>query len=556
MIGLSNLLPRLPVEKRTKSRLRSSVASILSRYTRATDGNMTVVGIMGVLIMMVYGGLGIDLIHSEVERTRLQNTLDRAVLAAADLEQQVDPTLLVQDYLDKMNLDDALANVDITVDAGLNYRTVTAEAQRIFPANFLKILGYDELQATGLAAAEERISNIEISLILDISGSMGQNEKIENLRAAATEFVQTVINNDDAGLTTISIVPYNATVSLGPTVSQHYTLTNEHDISNCAIFPDSAFTSRAVSPTEALQRLAHFDPYTLDENTTVTPDSWCPVGTYGSVIAHSSDEQELIDHIATLSAGGNTAIDLGMKWGVALLDPSARPVVNGLISDGAVVPEAAGRPAAYDAPDALKIAVVMTDGMNTTQFDLAPEYVGGMSNIWIDDRGDTDPTNDRFSHRVRDNSGNNNDVYFWSRYEYNSWNDRYDNDPDGGNNATRMSNAEVFARWGTRAFGNKFFRRPYYDGWVSYNQYYNAYYSYVPIVSGSQADERLSNICASARDADVTVFAIGFEAPDQGQAAMRDCASSPAHYFPVEGLEISDAFQAIARTINQLRLTQ
>jgi hypothetical protein len=91
---------------------------------------------------------------------------------------------------------------------------------------------------------------------------------------------------------------------------------------------------------------------------------------------------------------------------------------------------------------------------------------------------------------------------------------------------------------------------------VSYNQYYNAYYSYVPIVSGSQADERLSNICASARDADITVFAIGFEAPDEGQAAMRDCASSPAHYFPVEGLEISDAFQAIARTINQLRLTQ
>lgn len=119
-----------------------------------------------------------------------------------------------------------------------------------------------------------------------------------------------------------------------------------------------------------------------------------------------------------------------------------------------------------------------------------------------------------------------------------------------------MTNAEVFARWGTRAFGQKFFRRPYYDGWVSYNQYYNAYYAYVPIVSGEQADARLSTICGAARDADITVFAIGFEAPDEGQAAMRDCASSPAHYFPVEGLEISDAFQAIARTINQLRLTQ
>lgn len=558
MIGLRNLLPRVPAEKRKKSLLRSSVASTVIRYARGTDGNMSIFGMAGAFIMLVYGGIGIDMIYSEVERTRLQNTLDRAVLAAADLEQTIDPTLLVQDYLTKMNLDSAMANVNITVDSGLNFRTVTAEAQRTFDSNFLHLLGFDTLQSSGLAAAEERISNVEISLVLDISGSMGWNEKIENLRTAAIEFVDTVIANDDAGLTTISIVPYNATVSLGPTLSQYYTLTDEHTTSNCAIFPDSAFTSRAVSPTEALQRLAHFDPYTLDENTTVTPDSWCPTGTYGSMIAHSTDRDALVAHIQSLSAGGNTAIDLGMKWGVALLDPSARPVIDDLIAGGHVVPEAAGRPAAYDAPDALKIAVVMTDGMNTTQFDLAPEYASGMSEIWIDNRGDTDPTNDRFSHRVRDNTATttSEDVFFWSRFEWKTWNERYRQGPDGGTNARQMSNAEVFARWGTRAFGNKFFRRPYHDGWVSYNQYYNAYYSYVPIVSGEQADARLSTICSQARDADVTVFAIGFEAPDQGQAAMRDCASSPSHYFPVEGLEISDAFQAIARTINQLRLTQ
>ncbi|MCR9107767.1 Tad domain-containing protein [Marivita sp. XM-24bin2] len=556
MIGLSNLLPRVRTETRSKSKLRSSVSSILTRYSRETDGNMTIFGIMGVFVMLVYGGIGIDMIYSEVERTRLQNTLDRAVLAAADLEQQIDPDTLVQDYLTKMNLEDALANVSITVDSGLNFRTVSAEAERTFNSNFLYLLGFDKLQTTGLAEAEERISNVEISLILDISGSMGSNSKIENLRSAATEFVETVIENDDAGLTTISIIPYNATVSLGSTVSQHYTLTDEHTVSHCAIFPDSAFTSRAISPTDALQRLAHFDPYTLDQNTVVTPDSWCPDDEYGSIIAHSSNKTELLAHIASLSAGGNTAIDLGMKWGVALLDPSARPVVNGLIADGHVVAEAAGRPAAYDAPDALKIAVVMTDGMNTTQFDLAPEYASGMSNIWIDDLGDTDATNDRFSHRVRDESGTENDVYYWSRFEAGTMEERYQSIPDGDTSARQMSNAEVFARWGTRAFGQKFFRTPYYDGWVSYNQYYNAYYAYTPIVTGTEADERLSTICASARDADITVFAIGFEAPDEGQAAMRDCASSPAHYFPVEGLEISEAFQAIARTINQLRLTQ
>ena len=525
MIGLSNLLPRLPVGKRKKSLLRSSAATSIYRYARETDGNMSFLAMLGAFIMMVYGGIGIDMIHTELERARLQGTLDRAVLAAADLEQQLEASTLVEDYLTKMKLADALATVKISVDEGLNYRTVSAEAQRTFPTNFLKLLGVSDLQAAGSSEAEERISNIEISLILDISGSMGSNEKIENLRTAATEFVQAVIDTNDTGLTTVSIIPYNATVNLGPTLSEHYTLSDEHDISTCAIFPDSAFNSRAISPNDTLQRLAHFDPYTMDQNTAVTPSSWCPVGEYGSIIAHSSDEAELISHIESLGAGGNTAIDLGMKWGIALLDPSARPVVNALIADGKVVSEATGRPMDYDAVDALKIAVVMTDGMNTTQYDLAPEYASGMSNIWIDDRGDNDPTNDS-------------------------------NSPDGGSDARRMSNAEVFARWGTRAFGQKFFRKPYQDGWVSYNDYYNAYYAYEPIVSGSEADARLSTICSEARNAGITVFAVGFEAPEEGQEAMRDCASSPAHYFPVEGIEISDAFMSIARTINQLRLTQ
>lgn len=554
MIGSSNLLPKVPVGKRKKSKLRSSVATTLTRFSQETDGNMSFLAIAGSVMMMVFGGVGIDMIHAELERTRLQNTLDRAVLSAADLEQRLDPELVVQDFLTKMNMDGA--NTSVSVSTGLNYKTVTAESQSIFPANFLQMIGIDQLQATAASQAEERISNIEISLILDISGSMGANQKIENLRAAATEFVETVIDEDDTGLTTISIIPYNATVNLGPVVSEYYTLSDEHDVSDCAIFPDEDFYSRGISPSETLQRLSHFDPYSLDVNTTETPYSWCPVDEYGSIIAHSADEDELVEHIESLGAGGNTAIDLGMKWGVALLDPSARPAINAMISDGHIIAEAAGRPAAYDSPDALKIAVVMTDGMNTTQYDLAPEYASGMSNIWIDDQGDNDPTNDRFSHLVNDVSGTSNDVYYWDHERNNALSMRYQNEPDGGSDAVRMSNAEVFARWGTRAFGQKFFRTPYYDGYVSYNEYYNAYYAYEPIVTGNEADERLSNICAQARDADITVFAIGFEAPDEGQEAMRDCASSPAHYFPVEGLEISDAFNSIARTINQLRLTQ
>lgn len=554
MIGRSNLLPRVPVGIRTKSRLRTSVAAPLCRFARETDGNMSILALAGSMVMLVFGGVGVDMIYSEVQRTKLQHTLDRSVLAAANLDQDLAPTTVVTEYFNAMNMADALSS--ISVDEGLSHRVVTANAQRSVDANFMRMLGVDELNSIGVATAEERIANVEISMVLDVSGSMGTNNKIGNLRNAATEFVRTVIKEDDSGLTTINVVPYNATVNLGSTVSSYYNLEDTHSYSNCATFPASAFNTTVLDPDAELERLAHFDLWSTSTSNTPSFRSWCADSDYASVMVHSSNETALTDHIATFGSGGNTAIDLGMKWGVSFLDPSARPVVTDMIADNLVVSEAAGRPASYTAEDAIKIVVLMTDGQNTTQYDLKDKFKTGMSDLWIDDRGDNNPSNDRFSLRVRDWSGTSNDIWFWERYEDYSWNTRNRNYPDGDENARRMTNAEVFARWGTRGYARKFYVQPYYDGFVSYNQYYDVYYAYESTVNASSADARLSTICAEARDQDITVFAIGFEAPPAGQAAMQDCASSPAHYFAVEGIEITDAFRQIARTINQLRLTQ
>lgn len=554
MIGSSNLLPKVPVAEQSKSTRLTRVTAPFYRFVRKTDGNMSIMALFGSFVMLVFGGVGIDMIYSEVQRTKLQNTLDRAVLAAANLDQELEPELVVTEYFAAMNMSDALSN--ITVNQGLSHRTVEAAAEHSLSANFLTLLGVENLHTSGIATAEERIANVEISMVLDISGSMGSNNKIGNLRNAATEFVETVIKESDSGLTTVNVVPYNATVNLGSTVASYYNLEDSHDYSNCAIFPSSAFNTVTLNPASELKRLAHFDLWSTSTSSTPSFRSWCADDDYGAIVVHSSDEDALKAHIASLGADGNTAIDLGMKWGVALLDPSSRPVVNGMINDGLVVGAASGRPADYTAVDAIKIVVLMTDGENTTQYDLKNQYKYGMSDLWIDDRGDTYAGNDRFSLLVRDRSGTSNDVWFWERYTNSSSSYRYRGEPDGGNSARRMSNAEVFARWGTQGYASKFFVRPYYDGWVTYNQYYDAYYAYEATVGGSEADNRLSRVCEAARDKDITIFAIGFEAPYGGQAAMRDCASSPAHYFAVSGLEISDAFRQIARTINQLRLTQ
>lgn len=527
----------------------------LRRFGTDDRGTITVLCLIIFLGIIAICGFGVDLMMNEMKRAKLQHTLDRAVVAAADLEQELDPTSVVADYFTKSGMGDALAST--TVDEGLNYRTVHATASQSSDTLFLNMLGIDEVTAPAAGEATEKMANVEISMVLDISGSMGSNGKIENLRNAANEFVETVIQPEGApSLTTVSMVPYNATVNLGATLAGYYTLSDEHDHSRCAIFPASAFDTLGISRTETLDRLSHFDLWSTNESSTEITRPWCPADDYGKVVVHSDDVTELQSNIDGLGAGGNTAIDLGMKWGMALLDPSARGLVSDMIADGHVTSRASGRPVDYLDHETLKIVVLMTDGANTTEYDLIPGRQSGLSEIFIDDRGDNDPGNDRFSALIVNNANDAHDVYYWPRYEsyYNSY--KYRNTPDGGANARRMTNQEVFARWGTRAFAYKFYRTPYYDGRVSYSSYYDAFYSYTGIVGPDAADARLSTICQGARDAGVIVFAIGFEAPQRGLDAMQDCASSPSHYFDVQGVEITDAFNAIAQTITQLRLTQ
>ncbi len=63
----------------------------------------------------------------------------------------------------------------------------------------MSLTGVDWLPVYTSGQAEEVVENKEISLVIDISGSMRFNGKIGNLRVAAKEFVSTVLEGNAAG---------------------------------------------------------------------------------------------------------------------------------------------------------------------------------------------------------------------------------------------------------------------------------------------------------------------------------------------------------------------
>lgn len=73
-------------------------------FVQDETGAVFIFGLQIFLILLVVSGLAIDFVRQEERRTVIQNTLDRAALAAASLDQTLDPKAVVKDYLDKAGL--------------------------------------------------------------------------------------------------------------------------------------------------------------------------------------------------------------------------------------------------------------------------------------------------------------------------------------------------------------------------------------------------------------------------------------------------------------------
>ena len=124
---------------------------------------------------------------------------------------------------------------------------------------------------------------------------------------------------------------------------------------------------------------------------------------------------------------------------------------------------------------------------------------------------------------------------------------------DGQNVSTERIQPWYYANPSHYAHWNKHPLQWYLNRYVHYSQHDNWKYTKY---SASQADGMLSSICTAAKDQGIVIWSVGFEVSDYSATVMSNCASSPSHFFRVEGVEISEAFKAIASQINQLRLTQ
>jgi Flp pilus assembly protein TadG len=532
----------------------------LRNFRRSENGSAIVFTLFLLSVLLIVTGYAVDTMRFENKRARLQATLDRAVLAAADLDQTLPCEDVVRDYFDKSDLLDEITSISCV--QSINGRTVTATAA--LEMNTLFMQGTDQLVAPASGAATESISDVEIVLVLDVSGSMRSNSRLVNLRNAAREFVQEVLENDVEDRISIAIVPYNAQVNLGPTLFNAYAnVYDEHGIANlhCVDLPPSVWSGTQIPPSTSMPQAAHFD---ANSSTTRNTSYYAPQGpvfstatairdavptckpwTENLVRLPSQNITTMRNQIAALRGDGNTSIYLGMKWGLTLLDPASRPIFTSAIAANQIPATLAGRPYDFDRENTMKVLVLMTDGVHVSSTVMNDGYRSGLSPIYRGADGRYaihHPTSTRSTNKYytpHNNSWNRNPI--WS----------------GSGTVTQLAWPEVWQDLRMQWVAWQLYARPWGTSNTTRNTFYNNQMNaFRRTTNVTTMNNQLQDSCAQARDAGIIVFGIAFEAPDNGQLQISQCASSPAHYYNAAGLEIAAAFNSIANQINALRLVQ
>jgi Flp pilus assembly protein TadG len=469
----------------TKNKLTDVLAAKAARFARAEDGIMTI-WVM-IMLMVMVGGIQLDFMRHQMERSRLQAVSDRAVLAAADLDQTLAPKAVVADYFAKSGMSSFLSNV--TVAEGLNFRTVTVDASKEMETPYLRKFGIESLTVPARSVAEERVANVEISLVLDISGSMSIGSRMTDMQDAAKVFVDTVLRDETEDLISVSLIPYSEHVNAGPLITSRMNMITDHNYSHCVEFENDEFNSAALDTGKWHRQAQHYQ-WNYDGRNNDRTETVCPRYSYERIRPFSQSRTVLKKQIEDLKPRAGTSIFLGMKWGVAMLDPSFRSINTSLVSANEVSSKFQGRPVNYDDPETLKTVILMTDGENAASNRISSYYYDSPS-----------------------------EIVHWDNYNLN---------------------------W---------YLRNYVSSWNRSNFYWQKY-------DRTLGNNLLKNICTAAKQKHIVIWTIGFEVEDNpydnndGADVMRNCASSPSHFFDVDGVQLSEAFRAIARQINQLRLLQ
>ncbi len=348
----------------------------LKRFGSDRSGN---VGIMFALLSMPMMGLmgaALDLSRAISTKTQLQAIVDAAALSGAvEYRHSGDPAA-VENRIENMVANE-VAGMGLSLDKGsgngaqggdvilsdaefnAGSSTIAPVLSTNVPTTVLKIFGYDDIPVEVTTTAQLSGKNLELSVMLDVTGSM-YGTKLANLKLASNDLLDMFRVNLTAGTTRIALVPFSESVNLGPglagTVRAYPSRTKKfqprgrgnqrwtYNLTTCVTERNGnhRFTNDAPGPGRYMSPM-------YSSNGSCRPSQ--------QIVPLTSDENFLRTVVDGLYAGGSTAGHLGTAWAWYTISETWADVFD-----------AGSKPAPADPDKLIKASILMTDGAYNTEY--------------------------------------------------------------------------------------------------------------------------------------------------------------------------------------------
>lgn len=349
----------------------------LARLARDDRGSVVIMFALTIFVVFTLVGGAVDFGRAMVARERLQSAVDSSVLAAARVWQLENNLTLAEEkalaHFESNKPQEVSRVVSFTPDMVAS--TFTMVGETTVPTPFLSLVKQSVTVSTRgqalIAGGGNAGTNLEVSMMLDVTGSMG-GSKIEDLKAAAKDLIDIVVWADQGEFTArVALAPFSTGINAGsvlgplvaynPSSSRTFKLrsgsnstryrTNQYCLSERT--GTNAFTDAAPIGDDRIPRA-----YQTGSNTACIPGA--------PIVPLTSDKDSLKAVINGFSANGMTAGHLGTAWAWYLLSPnwesvfpeSSKPKSYGMLTQYGEKGQ----------PLLRKIAVLMTDGEYNQQY--------------------------------------------------------------------------------------------------------------------------------------------------------------------------------------------
>lgn len=343
-----------------------SASPAIRRFAEDRSGNFAVATAAAAVAIMMGSGLALNAGAMMNAKSRMQGALDAALTSTArDITtgriDEKDARAAVERFL-STNRETAFGGVirldALTIDR--TDKTLTGTISVATPNIFPMPTGLAPERLSAQSSAVYSDKKIEVSMVLDITGSMG-GTKIADLKKAAKNAVGLFLDGQDPAdpRVRIALTPYATAVNAGPLAHTVFIETKGgsdvppglFDPAAVAVAPDACATERKIKA--GVMDFSDAGP----EVAKVNRDDelgFCPTA---ALMPLTANKKALNSRIDSFKASGTTAGHIGIQWGRYLLSPKWKDALA-----------ASARPANYHDAKVAKYAIVMTDGEFNTAF--------------------------------------------------------------------------------------------------------------------------------------------------------------------------------------------